>query len=494
MRACIRRGSKQIGGSCIELEQGGKRLLLDLGLPLDAPENVAGLIPDGLALDGCDPDLLGILISHPHLDHYGLLAHVASCVPIGLGAAARKILAAAAPFLPGTWPLPAAGWEYESGRPMQIGPFTVTPYLVDHSAYDAYALLIEGGGDRLFYSGDFRGHGRKSALFERLVANPPDDVDALLVEGSSLTRLALDATFPTEANVEAQLVEQMSQAEGLVLVHTSAQNIDRVVSIFRASRRCGRRVVIDLYAAAILEATGNLNLPQSDWPDIALYVPQRQRIQIKQAGMFELLERHSTNRIYVEDLASVPERSTLLFRPLHQSDLERAGCLAGARYLYSQWEGYWDGGSYAQTEAFLQRNAIPKVSIHTSGHASPVDLKRFVRALDPGKVVPIHSFRPDRYPELFDRVEPQPDGQWWPVGTRSLTSKATEGRRSSRTAIRALPAHFQRRVLPPEESAMCWGIQPEDGWYHLIDGLCARLQRETDEESAPQVVATQVKW
>lgn len=415
MRACIRRGSKQIGGSCIEVEQDGKRLLIDLGLPLDAPANTADIVPDGLVLDGTDQNLLGILISHPHLDHYGLLAHVDGSIPIGLGPSARRVLAAAAPFLPGTWPVPSAGWNYESGRPIEVGPFTVTPFLVDHSAYDAYALLIEGGGERLFYSGDFRGHGRKAALLDRLVAAPPADIDALLVEGSSLTRLPLDARFPTEAEIESQLVAELRDTKGLALVHTSAQNIDRIVSIFRASRRCGRRVVLDLYAAAILEATGNLNLPQSDWPDVALYVPELQRRQIKRAGMFDVLARHSRNRIFIEDLAALPARSTLLFRPLHRKDLEGAACLAGAKYIYSQWEGYWDSGSYDEVKAFLDAHGIPKVSLHTSGHASPVDLKRSVSALNPGKVVPIHSFRSDRYPELFDRVEPQPDGQWWPV-------------------------------------------------------------------------------
>lgn len=427
MRACIRRGSKQIGGSCIEVEQDGKRLLIDLGLPLDATENVPELIPAGLALDGTDDSLLGILISHPHLDHYGLLAHVSASIPIGLGTAARRVLAAAAPFLPGTWPVPSPGWDYESGRSIRIGPFTVTPYLVDHSAYDAYALLIEAGGDRLFYSGDFRAHGRKGALFEALVAKPPADVDALLVEGSSLTRLGLDATFPSESDVEAMLIEELMRTEGIALVHTSAQNVDRIVSIFRASRRCGRRVILDLYAAAILEATGNLNLPQSDWPDVALYVPHRQRIQIKQTGMFELLSRHSGNRIFIENLAEAPARSTLLFRPLHQPDLERSECLSGARYIYSQWEGYWDAGSYAMVERFLLRNGIPKVSVHTSGHASPVDLKRFVTAVDPRKVVPIHSFRPDRYTELFERVSPQADGHWWSVGPCRMGSDVAEG-------------------------------------------------------------------
>jgi ribonuclease J len=35
MRARIHRGANEIGGSCVELESGGARLVLDIGLPLD---------------------------------------------------------------------------------------------------------------------------------------------------------------------------------------------------------------------------------------------------------------------------------------------------------------------------------------------------------------------------------------------------------------------------------------------------------------------------
>lgn len=219
MRACIHRGSKEIGGSCIEVEQSGQRILLDLGLPLDAEFNTPRFLPPVRGLDGSDPSLLGILISHPHLDHYGLLAHVSPAVKVGLGASARRVLRAASDFVPGEWPLPNAGWDYRSGKSFDVGPFRVTPYLVDHSAYDAHALLIESGGKRLFYSGDFRGHGRKSALFERMVADAPRDIDALLVEGSSLSRLDANGTFPTESDVETQFADAFHQTHGLALVH-----------------------------------------------------------------------------------------------------------------------------------------------------------------------------------------------------------------------------------------------------------------------------------
>jgi ribonuclease J len=415
MRVCIHRGSKQIGGSCVEVESCGQRLLVDFGLPLDAEENNSQYLPKINGLDGRDPSLLGVLISHPHLDHFGLLAHISPKIPVGMGAAARRILEAAAPFLPGRWPTPARGWDYQSEQSFDIGPFRVTPFLVDHSAYDAYALQIESGGKSIFYSGDFRAHGRKAALFERLVAIPPTNIDALLLEGSSIGRIGDDQQFSKESDTEAQLVQVFSAAEGLVLVHTSAQNIDRVVSIMRASKRTGRKLVIDLYTAAILEATGNQNIPQSDWPEVALFVPQAQRIQIKENAWFDLLKRHATNRIYIEHLQQAPRKSTLLFRPLHRFDLERGKCLAGATYIYSQWEGYWEQGAYDMVKGWLEQHAIQKHSIHTSGHASPGDLKKLVAAINPRKVVPIHSFMPERYPELFPDVEAHDDGEWWEV-------------------------------------------------------------------------------
>ena len=135
----------------------------------------------------------------------------------------------------------------------------------------------------------------------------------LLLEGSSLGRLKDDQQFPTEEDIETQLVQAFSATEGLALVHASAQNIDRVVSIMRACKRTGRRLIIDLYTAAILESTGNQNIPQSSWPDVALFVPQAQRIQIKQNAWFDLLKHHAKNRIFIENLREVQGKSVIAF-------------------------------------------------------------------------------------------------------------------------------------------------------------------------------------
>lgn len=409
MKVRIHRGTQQIGGTCIELAAAGDRLALDFGLPLDGEATDKRLVPD-IAGD----DLRGIVVSHPHMDHYGLLHHLSGNTPVVMGSAARRIVQAAIPFT--GQPSPSlAGPELEDGKAIEIGAFRVTPYLVDHSAYDAYSLLIEADGKRLFYSGDFRAHGRKASLYEAFVEDPPQNIDALFMEGSSLSRLESDDSFPTESDLEAEIVTHLNAADGLVMFHTSAQNIDRVVTLYRACKRTGRPLVIDLYAAAILAATGNRNIPQSNWSGIHLYLPKLQAIQVKKNGWFSLLEQHSANRISQKQLAEIGRRAVILFRPLMRPDLVDAGCLDQASYIYSQWSGYLEQGAYASTEAWLKTLGIEMRHIHTSGHASPKDLKRFAAALAPRSLIPIHSFATERYPALFDNVVYRQDGEWWEV-------------------------------------------------------------------------------
>ena len=96
-------------------------------------------------------------------------------------------------------------------------------------------------------------------------------------------------------------------------------------------------------------------------------------------------------------------------------DLERANCLDGACLIHSQWDGYLKEGSYRAIEEWRQANGLSFHQVHTSGHASPDELKRFATALDPKMVVPIHSETPDRYRDLYPFVQTHMDGEWWGV-------------------------------------------------------------------------------
>jgi ribonuclease J len=412
MNICIHRGAKQIGGTCVELEQDGARLVLDLGLPLDAEEATCDLLPPVDGFRYPDANLLGVVLSHPHQDHYGLMRLLPHSTPLFMGAAAERIIAAASMFIRGGVPLRAAG-HLSDGVPFDVGPFRVTPYLVDHSAYDAYALMVQAGGKTLFYSGDLRAHGRKGPMFDKLVRCAPRQVDALLLEGSSIGRLAAEERFPTETELEESLVNLACETRGAVLVCASAQNIDRVVTVFRAARRSRRVLVIDLYGAVVLEATGNENVPQSPWDDVRLFVPEWQRRHVKRTEMFDVLNRHSRNRVFPEQLAAQAPQAIFLFRPSWTKDLENAQCLADARLVWSQWEGYLADPAFARFVEWQRRSGIPMDVLHTSGHASIADLQRLAKAINPKRLVPIHSFEAGRYAEFFSNVECRNDGERW---------------------------------------------------------------------------------
>ena len=415
MRLCVHRGTKEIGGTCIEVEAQGKRLVLDVGLPLDAPDGEdvrEGLLPAVPGFRERDDSLLGILVSHPHMDHYGMAPYVRPDVPVYIGEDAHNILAAASPYVPHGHAF-ADPRFIENRTPVEIGPFRVTPYLVDHSAFDAYALLVEADGKRVFYSGDFRAHGRKTRLFEEMIADPPGDIDVLLMEGTTIGRNATGEGFTSEMDLEREFVRAFRETRGLHFVWTSSQNIDRLVTVFRAAKRTGRVLLIDLYTAVVLEATGRDSIPQSGWADVKLYIPHRQRVWIKDRRLFQDLERHKASRVFPEALPGLAKRAVMLFRPMAMNDRGVQAVLDGAGLTYSLWEGYLEQDSSRRVMKWLDDHDIRWQILHTSGHASVTDLKRFAAALAPRALVPVHSFETSRFGDFFDNVVQRDDGEWW---------------------------------------------------------------------------------
>jgi ribonuclease J len=373
-------------------------------------------LPDVPGLgSGSDPNLLGILLSHTHLDHMGLVSRVPEDVPVFMGEAASRILREASFFTPlGTSREPTGFLRHR--ETIELGPFQLTSFLNDHSAFDAYSLLIEAGGRRLFYTGDIRGHGRKRGLFEELLQHPPADVDVLLMEGTHIGPHGDPETVgPSETDVEDDCASTMRGAEGMVLALYSPQNIDRLVTLYRAALRAGRLLVMDLYTAQIARATGRSTIPQASWENVLVYLPRSQRARVIADKAFEKTESIRGARIYPEDLAPRRRELVLTFRHSMTREVEAAGCLEGASAIWSMWPGYLKETRSAALLAFLERHRIPLLVHHSSGHAFLSDLQRLAQAIKPTRVVPIHTSAGDRYAEFFPGVDRKTDGEWWEV-------------------------------------------------------------------------------
>jgi len=426
MELTIHRGTRAIGGSCVELKTARTRILVDFGMPLvdtegktfdsrslaDRPiEDLkkSSILPDicGLYKDGVR-SIDAILISHSHMDHYGLLNYVHPDISIYLSRGANELVEVSNIFTPSK--VGKLNTQLINGRKVfTIGDFTVTPHLVDHSAFDALAFLIEGDGQRVFYSGDFRGHGRKSVLFKRMVENPPKDIDCLLMEGSMLGRGK--QLYQDEKAVEGRIEEILKDCNNITFLFVASQNIDRLVSAYKACLKTDKIFVIDIYTAFILDRLRKIskNIPQFNWKNIRIKFLKYHADSLAKAGYRDLLYVYNKRKIDLFEINRKKNNVLMVARdnsvfPLIVKEVEDVKC---AKIIYSMWEGYL-------TEKFRQycdKKGLLIEQVHTSGHAVLEDLTDFSNVLNPRALVPIHTFEANKYPSLFKNVKVLRDGE-----------------------------------------------------------------------------------
>ena len=228
-------------------------------------------------------------------------------------------------------------------------------------------------------------------------------------------RAAGGAPVGSEASVEADLVATFESTPGMVATFSSAQNIDRLVTVYRAARRAGRTLVVDLYTASVAQATGRSTIPQPGFDGYAVYVPLRQRLRVLQSEEFHRVAEIASIRRYPEDLATGRGKVAYLGTSSTLPELIDAGALRDGAVVWSLWHGYLTQPAGQKLQADLADAGVPLIEHHTSGHAAVEDLRRLVDAFSLARVVPIHSEATDRFADHFPRVEPHPDGVWWEV-------------------------------------------------------------------------------
>ncbi|MDO9155019.1 MAG: MBL fold metallo-hydrolase [Paludibacter sp.] len=415
----IHRGTKEIGGSCVEVWTENTRILLDFGMPLvdrdgsefdfskfknlTTPELIEhGVLPDinGLYND-TDKLIDGVIISHAHQDHYGLLNYIHKDVKHYLGEATYKLIELNNLFTPQEIHIENINY-FEKEKTFQIGDISITPYWADHSAFDAYSFLVEADGKSLFYSGDFRSHGRKGNVFKWFTHNAPQHVDYLLLEGTTIGRES--KPFKKEEEIENDFVKVFQEQNKINLIYTSGQNIDRIVSIFRACIKTNKILVVDVYIATVLKTLSDfakIPYPSKEFENLKVMFPYYTSRRLKNEGNKTILYQFKDYKITKEEIGNQAEKIVMLVRPSMQKDLEKITGIDGGNLIYSMWEGYLQKSDTQKFLGYLTNRNFTIHKIHTSGHADTETLKRMVEAIKPKNIVPIHTFSKSEYSGIF---------------------------------------------------------------------------------------------
>ncbi len=418
-QTCIHllRGADTIGGSCIKIIRGSDSIILDYGMPLmeaggaeldknavKQPALENGILLD-VAADGNKP--LAFIISHAHPDHYGLIDYVEADTPVFISEACQTLLSVGNIFLPEN--LHAKRLQscqtFVPGKAFSIGPFTVTAFMMDHSAFGACSLLVEVNGKRIFYTGDFRMHGRNQRVNDYLLKKIQQP-DVMLMEGTTLDD-GHPVTFPDEQSVEDALVAAMQKPVPM-FVSGSGSNIDRIVSLYRAAKRSGRILVLDLYQMYLLEQLKPFapGLPPHEDDHLRVFYPRNQsNIMAEKLGV-EFLYRYSKRQIKRDAIDY--SATNHVFR-LSNFELKRlceqfVAQKNAPQLVYSMWLGYKN--KQPDFAAIEQMAGTQWQYIHTSGHAYTDDLKKLAAAIKPKKLVPVHTVNAADFPKHFDKVWP----------------------------------------------------------------------------------------
>ena len=174
----IHRGTQEIGGSAVEINNGETRLLFDFGVPLDSmvkdewqPEDyklpISGLYKDET------PKFNAVFLTHAHPDHYGLMQMINPEIPIYVSKVTYDVLTQIAPLLPKQNTINLNLHIIDDD--IDFENIKVKAHRVDHSIAGATAYEIETDGKTIVYSGDIRFHGRaswQSSVFKRKIKNP----------------------------------------------------------------------------------------------------------------------------------------------------------------------------------------------------------------------------------------------------------------------------------------------------------------------------------
>jgi ribonuclease J len=180
-------------------------------------------------------------------------------------------------------------------------------------------------------------------------------------------------------------------------------------------------LVIDIYTAWVLEQLRQItqNTPAMDWPEVRVFATHSQDERLKAVPDYfgDFRKRLYRRRVKREELHATPE-SFLYFGKMSSFRLinEFKNAAVPVNVIYSQWLGYLDGNhaDYFGSDRISASRRDPAVNFvyaHTSGHAPVADLERLAAALNPRKLVPIHTERGEDFSKMFANVVTLSDGE-----------------------------------------------------------------------------------
>ncbi|MDT2685974.1 MBL fold metallo-hydrolase [Enterococcus gallinarum] len=336
-----------------------------------------------------------VFLSHAHLDHSKMVNYLDPAIPLYTLKETKAILKAlnrTGDFLiPTPHEAPAFVREMIGLEPhdvIKVGEIEVEIVPVDHDAYGAAALLIRTPDHFIAYTGDLRLHGyhpERTKEFCQLAKH----TDLLMMEGVSISfpeRESDPDTIEVASEKElvaafVELVEKNPQRQ--ITFNGYPANVERFLALVDA---CPRTIVFEAHQAVLLKEIFDREVPY--------YTVE---------GGASLAELDPALEIDYRSLCV--DTGQYVWQAVdHFENLQ-----PGSLYIHSDAQplGAFDP-AYEEFLALLAKLEIEFVRLPVSGHAVPEDLDQIIAWIEPKRLVPIHTLKPEKLVNPYgERILPE---------------------------------------------------------------------------------------
>lgn len=378
-------GLNEIGKNCYCIENDSDLLMIDCGVyfPDYTTPGVNYVIPDFTHLKENERKIRALCITHGHEDHIGSIPFLLQTVKIPVIYAPRLACALIRHKLE-EYNLTQATKivEVDESSDIRAGSFKVQWFHVTHSIPDAFGIYVTTPQGTVATTGDFKidltpvDHDFDMSLLTRF---GDQGIDLLMADSTNAER---PGYTPSEKNVMHGIDEIFSRTMGRIIISTFASNLSRITQIATAAIKHGRKVCV---MGRSME--GNLTIAR-----------QLGIIKISDSNLFtpDQLSKLPASQICILCTGSQGEPMAALSR-IAAGQHRYVRLQPGDTIVFSSHAIPGNTGSVNKLVDDLTRagaNVIvdtPALALHSSGHASQLELKLLQKLARPKYFMPIHG-------------------------------------------------------------------------------------------------------
>ncbi len=376
-------GLNEIGKNMMVFEDESSAFILDSGFKFPESDmfGVEYVIPNLSYVEKIKDKLLGIVISHGHLDHIGSLKYVFEKKKLPIYGT-KLTLGLCTTVIPGKFK-PYDEIEIKPNEKFKIGNFTIEGIYVNHSIPDGLGFVIENpNSGRIFHTGDFKIDTTpidgKSIDLQKIATIGNKGILLILSDSTNATK---DGFAGSEKIVGDNLINLFKRVKKRAIITTFSTNIHRIQQIFDISSKLGKKVYVDgksfVNIISIAKKLGYINIPDElmiDINDIPL-IPEEKLVILTTGSQGEPLSgltrlaysNHEKLRILPGDTViisahPIPGNEEFINRIINNL------FSLNADVIYREEDG-----------------------VHVSGHAAKEELKLMLQLVKPQYFIPIHG-------------------------------------------------------------------------------------------------------